>query len=95
MCKYCNVLFLAAKLIAPDKAIVLTENCIFFLLLLHKNIWSSLKVPCQWASYEYPQHIFLWRNKKICGYWLLSGDMPTLPMFASVYRRVRGMANIL
>ena len=36
-------------------------------LFLHKNIYCeySFKVP-QWdASNKYPQHMFLWRNKKI------------------------------
>ena len=35
-------------------------------LFLHENICCgySLEVPQQGASNEYPQHIFLWRNKK-------------------------------
>ena len=28
----------------------------------------SLEAPHQGASYEYPQHMFLWRSKKKCGY---------------------------
>ena len=27
-------------------------------------LWYSLEAPWQGASNEYPQHMFLWRNKK-------------------------------
>ena len=27
-------------------------------------LWYSLEAPCQGTSNEYPQHMFLWRNKK-------------------------------
>ena len=40
------------------------EVLIFF-LFLHKNkLWCSLEAPQGGASNEYPQHMFLWRNKK-------------------------------
>ena len=37
-----------------------------FFLFLHKNICYgySLEGPQRGASNEYPQHMFLWRNKK-------------------------------
>ena len=39
-------------------------------------LWCSLEAPHQGASNEYPQHMFSWRNKKICtGYPPLSGPM--------------------
>ena len=28
-------------------------------------LWYSLEAPCRGASNEYPQHMFLLRNKKI------------------------------
>ena len=32
-------------------------------------VWYSFEAPHQGTSNEYPQYIFLWRNKKIlCGY---------------------------
>ena len=39
---------------------------IIFFLFLHENICCgySLEVPPRGASNEYPQHMFLWRNKK-------------------------------
>ena len=39
---------------------------IIFSLFLHENICCgySLEVPQQGTSNEYPQHMFLWRNKK-------------------------------
>ena len=39
---------------------------IIFFLFLHENICCrySLEVPHRGASNEYPQHMFLWRNKK-------------------------------
>ena len=38
----------------------------YFSLVLHENIWSlySLEMPQEGASNEYPQDMFLWRNKK-------------------------------
>ena len=42
---------------------------IFFLLFLHKYKCSgySLEAPQPGTSNEYPQHMFLWRNKKTIG----------------------------
>ena len=39
---------------------------IIFFLFLHENIYCgySLEVPRRGVSNEYPQHMFLWRNKK-------------------------------
>ena len=39
---------------------------IIFFLFLHENICCgySLEAPYRGASNEYPQHMFLWRNKK-------------------------------
>ena len=39
---------------------------LLFFLFLHENIcyWCSLEAPQWGASNEYPQHMFLWRNKK-------------------------------
>ena len=38
-------------------------------------LWVLIKVPLGGTSNEYPQHMFLLRNKKkiLCGYSLLSG----------------------
>ena len=44
-----------------------------FFLFLHKNICCgySLEVPHRSASNEYPQHMFLCKNKKnICIFWM-------------------------
>ena len=44
-----------------------------FFLFLHKNTccWYSLEVPPRGASNEYPQNMFLWRNKKdISIFWM-------------------------
>ena len=51
-----------AYIIAPDKRGI---NKIFF-LFLHENIGCgySLEVSRRDTSNEYPQHMFLWRNKK-------------------------------
>ena len=40
---------------------------LIFFLFLHKNICCgySLEVPNRGISNEYPQHMFMWRNKKI------------------------------
>ena len=39
---------------------------LIFFLLLHENLCCgySLEAPHGGASNEYPQHMFLWRNKK-------------------------------
>ena len=54
------------------------KKCWYFFLFLHKNTCCgySLEVP-QWrTSNEYPQHMFLRRNKKIFSWYsLLSGTM--------------------
>ena len=43
-----------------------TVLCRIFSLFLHENVCCgySLEAPWQGASNDYPQHIFLWRNKK-------------------------------
>ena len=35
-------------------------------IFLHEDIccWYALEAPRRGASNEYPQHMFLWRNKK-------------------------------
>ena len=46
---------------------------ITFFLFLHENICYgySLEAPWRGTSNEYPQHMFLWRNKKnISTFWL-------------------------
>ena len=51
--------------IAPDKALFFNRKVFIFLLFLHKNICYgySLEAPQRGVSNEYPQHMFLWRNK--------------------------------
>ena len=46
---------------------------IIFFLFLHENIYFgySLEAPRRGGSNEYPQHMFLWRNKKdISMFWM-------------------------
>ena len=52
--------------IAPDKMYFFQLKIIDIFLFLHKNICCgySLEVPHWGTSNEYPQHMFLWRNKK-------------------------------
>ena len=53
---------------APDKAVCLffqLKNTDLFLISSRKHmLWYSLEAPRRGASNEYPQHMFLWRNKK-------------------------------
>ena len=51
--------------IAAVKVHFPAKNLIFF-LFLHENTCCgySFEVPHQGTSNEYPQHMFLWRNKK-------------------------------
>ena len=67
--------------IAADEACFFTQKVLIFFLFLHKNIRCgySLEVPCQGTSNEYPQHMFLRRNKKnILWRPLLSGCTPRM-----------------
>ena len=42
-----------------------------FLISPRKHmLWYSLEAPCRGASNKYPQHTFLWRNKKKYQYFL-------------------------
>ena len=52
--------------IATDRAIFFIRKMLISFLFLHENIHCgySLEVPRWGASNEYPQHMFLWRNKK-------------------------------
>ena len=54
----------------PEEQImwVFDDNWKIFLSVLHKNTCCgySLEAPHWGASNEYPQHVFLWRNKKKC-----------------------------
>ena len=47
------------------------QKVLIFFLFLHKNICCgySSEVPWRGTSNEYPQHMFLWRNKKNI-YWV-------------------------
>ena len=49
------------KIHVSKKELVFT----YFSLFLHENIHCgySLEAPCRGTSYEYPQHIFSYRNK--------------------------------
>ena len=43
---------------------VLFQQLLFFLILhINKCCGYSLEVPCQGISNEYPQNLFVWRNK--------------------------------
>ena len=52
--------------IATDKALFSSEKMLISFLFLHENICCGylLEAPRWGASNEYPQHMFLWRNKK-------------------------------
>ena len=58
------------------------QKSIDIFLFLPKNIWCgySLQAPWQGASNEYPQHVFLWRNKKT--------TISMLLLFAAMYKEV-------
>ena len=47
---------------------VFDDNSMIIMSVLHKNICCgySLELPRQGNSNEYPQHMFLWRNKQTC-----------------------------
>ena len=73
-------------IIATDRALFSSENADIFLISPQKHmLWYSLEAPCRGASNEYPQHMFLWRNKKnimwipplICSYGWQSLEAPT------------------
>ena len=76
-------LYIIVITIATDKARFSSEKMLISFLFLHENICCgySLEAPRQGASNEYPQHMFLCRNKKniiwipplICSY-----DSPTI-----------------
>ena len=52
-------------LIALHKALFSTKYCSYFSYLPIKTCYGySLKAPCRDTSNKYPQHMFLWRNKK-------------------------------
>ena len=60
---------------------------IFFLFLL-ENIYcgDSLEMPCQGTSNEYPQHMFLWRNKKnINTFWMKKLPCQSLLTFTTLW----------
>ena len=40
------------------------QNTDFFSLFHDENMWCSLEAPPRGSSNEYPQHMFLWRNRK-------------------------------
>ena len=79
MTQPCSIIHVSANLssinIAPDKVTITALNkmrffnpeVLIFFLLLHDNICCgySLEGPHGGPSNEYPQHMFLWRNKKI------------------------------
>ena len=46
--------------------IFFSPKVLIFFLFVHRNICCgySLEAPCRGASNEYPQHMFLWTNKK-------------------------------
>ena len=52
--------------IGLDKALFFSQKVMIFFLFLQENIycWYSLEAPSQGTCSEYPQHMFLWRNKK-------------------------------
>ena len=51
---------------------IMRVDCIFFLTFSQNHmLWYSLEVPHLDNSNEYPQHIFLWRNKKMIFFLLL------------------------
>ena len=52
--------------IALDKTLFFNPKVLIFFLFLRKNICCgySLEATHRGASNEYPQHMFLWRNKK-------------------------------
>ena len=52
------------SLIAPDRALFLTKNTDIVLSAQWKHMLWVLELPCWSASNEYPQYMFLWRNKK-------------------------------
>ena len=52
--------------IGLDKSLFFNQKVSIFFLFLDENICCgySLEAPHRGASNEYPQHMFLWRNKK-------------------------------
>ena len=48
-----------------ERILFLNKTVWIFFLFLHENICCGypLEVPCWGASNDYPQHMFLWRNK--------------------------------
>ena len=57
------------------------------LLFLHekKHCGYSIEAPCQGASNEYTQHMFLWRNKKNIRIFLLKTKVPYLLLCQGQY----------
>ena len=53
-----------APTIVPYKAFFQPKNYIFHISPGKHMLWYSIEVPHLGTSNEYPQHMFLWSNKK-------------------------------